>query len=463
MNKRCSAVLAATLAAAALTFTFTAGRSRKNVVFTKDIAPILFKNCAQCHRPGEASPMSLLSYQETRPWAKSIREKVVNRQMPPWHADPHTGEFQNERRLSRQEIETIADWVDSGAPEGDPRDLPPTPKFHEGWGIGQPDLTLQMPEEFTLDASGPDEYQYFVIDPKFTEDKFVQAVEARPGNRKIVHHIAAFWEAPRPREQTKPSPEEAKKIKAQMEQESIRYEDGFLLRVKADAPVANDGCSLPNGGGGFQRDTSKRLSPRNTLAIYAPGRDVDVWAPGAVKRIPAGSRIILQVHYSKAAGSVQKDRSSVGLIFAKSKPTTEVETEMIFNAYMQIPAGAERQRVSACWTVPEDINALSLMPHMHTRGAAMEIKVVFPDGKEKLVLNVPQYDFSWQTNFTFKESLLIPKGSKFLVTGYFDNSARNKYNPDPGKVIRWGEPTYDEMLVCFLEYTRSSSMISGLR
>ncbi len=166
-------------------------KSKAAVTFNKDVAPILFKNCAECHRPGEAAPMSLLSYKDARPWARSIREKVVSREMPPWHADPHVGQFSNDRRLTRAQIDTITAWVDGGAKEGEPRDLPPAPKFVEGWSIGQPDLILKMPEEFTLDANGPDEYQHFEIDPGFTEDKYVQMAEARPGNRRIVHHIVA--------------------------------------------------------------------------------------------------------------------------------------------------------------------------------------------------------------------------------------------------------------------------------
>jgi hypothetical protein len=426
----------------------TGNKENKTVTFTKDVAPILFKDCAECHRPGEAAPMSLLSYKDARPWAKSIREKVVNREMPPWHADPRHGEFKNDRRLTQQEIDTIAAWVDGGAKEGDARDLPPAPTFVEGWGIGKPDMVLEMPEEYTLEASGPDEYQYFTIPTNFTEDRYVQAVEARPGNRKIVHHIVAFIQPP-----SDPADEVEAKKRAEAEKESIRYSEGFVRRVKADAPVYNDGCQLPNGGGGFLRDGRTR-STVSIVAVYAPGREANIWGNGTVKRIPAGANVVLQVHYSKAAGSVQKDRSSLGLIFAKGPHSRLQATELIFNAYIQIPAGAERHKTTACWTVPEEIQLTGLMPHMHVRGAAMEVKAVYPDGVTAVLLNVPKYDFSWQTNYSFKQPLAVPKGTMFVITGYFDNSAKNRYNPDPTKAIRWGEPTYDEMLACFLEYTR---------
>src|SRR5215510_9795131 len=199
----CTALTALTiLAAAFLAYPLSRAdgltKSKASVTFNKDVAPILFKNCAECHRPREAAPMSLLSYKDARPWARSIREKVVSREMPPWHADPNVGQFSNDPRLTQAEIDTITAWVDGGAKEGEPRELPPLPKFVKGWGIGQPDLVLKMREEFTLEASGSDEYQYFEIDPGFTEDKYVQTAEARPGNRRIVHHIVAFIMPPMP-------------------------------------------------------------------------------------------------------------------------------------------------------------------------------------------------------------------------------------------------------------------------
>jgi mono/diheme cytochrome c family protein len=430
-------------------------RKEKGIItFTKDVAPIFFKNCAECHRPGEAAAMSLLTYKDARPWAKSIREKVVNREMPPWHADQRHGEFKNERRLTEAEIDTIVNWVESGATEGDARDLPPAPKFVQGWSIGQPDLVLQMPEEYTLEATGPDEYQYFTIPTNFTEDRYVQAIEARPGNRRIIHHILAFIQTPSTPDYSKVSKEEADKLRAQNEQESIRYKDGFLRRVKADSPVHDDGCQLPNGGAGWTRDGSRREALMEVLAAYAPGREANIWEPGTVKRIPAGAEILLQVHYSKVAGSVQKDRSSVGLIFAKDQPSRLNTTEMIFNSYFKIPPGAGRHRATACWTTPEDIEVASLMPHMHMRGAAMEIKAIYPDGHTTVLLNVPRYDFSWQTNYSFKQPQTMPKGTRFHLTAYFDNSGKNRYNPDPNKAVRWGDPTYDEMAACFLEYTQ---------
>ncbi len=196
----------------------------------------------------------MLTYKETRPWAKSIREKVVNRTMPPWHADPHVGAWANDRRLTQTEIDMIAAWVDGGAKEGDAKDLPPAPKFTDGWTIGKPDLVVPMPETFTLEANGPDEYQYFEVDPGFKRDVYVQMAEARPDNRRVVHHIIAFIKPPAPNDgKPQSSKEEMEKLRAEAERESAQYQDGFLLRTKADAPVQDDGCQLPNGGAGMGR------------------------------------------------------------------------------------------------------------------------------------------------------------------------------------------------------------------
>jgi mono/diheme cytochrome c family protein len=378
---------------ALLLWSLPQSQATEDLTFNKDIAQLFFKNCAECHRPGENAPFSALTYKEVRPWAKSIREKVLIREMPPWHADPHTGQWANDRRLTGKEIETIVAWVDQGAREGDPRDLPRQPEFVDGWAIGKPDLVLSMPEEFTLDANGPDEYRYFQIDPKFTEDKYVRMAEARPGNRKIVHHIAVVIQPP-----TKDVKEGTKPVeKGSRDEETIRYQEGYLRRTIMDAPVYNDGCSLPNGGQGDRRDGTGNDGDVMYLTGYAPGKDRTTLEPGTVKKIPAGSKILLQLHYSKTTGAVEKDRSSVGLIFAETPGGKEVLARNIANEYFLIPAGAERHRTTACWTPKEDIRILTLMPHMHNRGVAMEFKAIYPDGRAEVLLTVPAYSFSWQT------------------------------------------------------------------
>jgi len=441
--------------------TFTSSPSRaketkvnaKNVTFNKDVAPIFFKNCAECHRPGEAAPFSTLSYKDVRPWAKSIREKVVSKQMPPWHADPqHAGQFKNDRSLTQAEIETIAAWVDGGAAEGNAKDLPPAPKFVDGWRIGKPDVVLQMQEDYTLAATGPDEYQYFAIATGFTEDKYIQMAEARPGNRKIVHHILAFAVPPGGKDMSKLSRAELRKMFDEDGPNSVFYSDGDLRRVKMDAKVNDDGCN-----GKFGEDDAG-----DVIAGYAPGMPAEVFAPGVAKKVPAGAVLILQIHYSKVAGSEQKDRSVVGLIFAKEPPQKLMVKRGIENIFFKIPAGAERHQATACWKPKEDINLYGLMPHMHYRGAAMEYKATYPDGKSEVLLNVPNYDFGWQTNYKLAQPKLIPKGTKIQVTATYDNSPKNKYNPDPAKAVRWGDPTYDEMLIGYIDYIPERKAIAGM-
>jgi mono/diheme cytochrome c family protein len=430
----------------------------KAATFSKDIAPIFFKNCAECHRPGEGSPFSVLSYKDVRPWAKSIKEKIALKTMPPWHADPHFGEWANDRRLSQTEIDTVLAWVANGAPEGNPKDLPPVPTFVTGWTIGKPDVVISLPETFTLEASGPDEYQYFTVDPGFKEDVYVQSAEARPDNRKIVHHIIAFIQPPsasgKPRvDLSKLSKEEIEKLRAQMEKNSPTYRDGFLIRTKLEAPVVDDGCAAAAGGKLARVDRGQDMENGQLLAGYAPGMNQAVWEPGTVKRIPAGSKIVFQMHYSKVAGSVQKDRSSIGLILAKTEPQKLVHTFGISNNAFLIPAGAENHRVTACFTAKDDLHIINFMPHMHLRGKAVEYKAFYPNGQSEVLLHVPSYDFSWQTAYYYKQQKAIPKGTRIMVSGYFDNSTKNKYNPDPTKAVRYGEPTYDEMMIGWMDYT----------
>ena len=414
-----------------------------NVTFSKEIAPIFFAKCAECHKPGEAAPFSALTFKDVRPWAKSIREKVANREMPPWHANPTYGTFVNDRRLSQKEIDTITAWVDQGAKEGDIKDLPAAPKFVEGWSIGKPDQIFSA-EEYTVDAKGPDEYQYFDVPTNFTEDKYIQAVEARPGNRKVVHHIIAFIVPPGSPNMSQMTKEQRDKAMEAQLKNSPFFRDGFLMRIKTDQPVFDDGCTPENMRRGGGND--------NLLTGYAPGHNADIFKPGLGRRVPAGSIIRFQVHYSKVAGDVIKDRSSVGVIFAKQVPDKIVGTRSVGNILFKIPAGAADHKVSGCSVLRRDTRIYGLMPHMHLRGKAMEYKVFYPDGKSEVLLDVPNYSFSWQTNYLLKEPKLLPKGTRIQVTGVFDNSTKNKYNPDPTKDVRYGEPTYDEMMLGFMDY-----------
>ncbi|MCI0524321.1 MAG: DUF3471 domain-containing protein [Acidobacteria bacterium] len=434
--------------------------ANKLVTFSKDVAPIFFKNCAGCHRPDDIAPFSVLSYKEARPWAKSIREKVASREMPPWGADPHYGEFLNETRLKQSEIETIIAWVDGGAREGSPKDLPTAPDLSDAWRIGKPDATLSMPEEFTLDSRGADDYIYFRAPTNFTEDKWIQAAEFRPGNKRVVHHAVVFIETPQMIEAAKALAKrsgrefDARHGASVFERapgpEAYFYKEGTVWRTKMDVPVVNDACAKSGAG---PRSASAGAGSV-ILTAYAPGKNPDIYQPGMAKRIPAGSNLIFQMHYSKTTGKPEKDRTSVALVFAKQPVEKVVETLTVVNSLFSIPPGAENHEATACYNVPRDIQFVNYFPHMHVRGRDMKYEVVYPDGRRETLLWVEKYNFNWQTLYALRNPLPIPKGSRFVVTAHFDNSARNKYNPDPTRTVRFGEPTYDEMLVGYADIVR---------
>lgn len=422
------------------------------ITFTKDVAPILFKNCAQCHKPDDIAPFSVLSYKDVRPWAKSIREQVVARAMPPWHADPNHGDFENNPRLSEAEINTIAAWVDGGAREGNAKDLPAMPDFKTSWEIGQPDVVLTMPHEYELPAKGADDYIYFRVPTGFTEDRWVQAAEFRPGNRRVVHHAVVFIETPA---MYRMAQDIARKTGRDVQNPISVFEqdgspsmtkEGTVQRTKTDAPVVNDACSTKQGNSGG--------SGIPILSAYAPGRNADVYPTGTAKRIPAGANLIFQMHYAKTTGKPEKDQTSMALSFAKQPVAKMVETLLIVNELFAIPPGAENHAANACYTFRRDVELINYMPHMHVRGKAMKYEVVRPDGQRETLINIAPYNFNWQTLYKLKQPVPVAKGSRVIVSAVFDNSAKNKLNPDPTKTVRFGEPTYDEMLVGFIDYAR---------
>jgi mono/diheme cytochrome c family protein len=420
-------------------------KSAKAVTFSKDVAPIFYKNCVACHRPNDLAPMSLISYKDVRPWARSIKEKVVTREMPPWQADPHYGQFANDKRLSQEEINTIVAWVDGGAKKGDPKDLPPVPSFNDGWQIGTPDLVLSMQEEYTVEASGPDEYIRFVIPVNLTEMKRVKAVEIHPGNKRVVHHAVAFLQTP---EMIAAAKAAGNPLNPTPLASSIFYKEGSLVRTKADAPVYDDGCHAPDGG--FARGSGQEaIGP--LLGFYAPGKDVDVFPAGTAKFIRPGSNIIIEMHYSKTTGKPEKDRTTIGLVFSNEASNTAMQSNGALNHFFKIPPGATNHEVTACYKFSNDALLYTLMPHMHKRGKDMKYEVVYPDGRRETLLAV-KYNFSWQSMYRFKEPLLVPRGSQLIVTAHFDNSERNKWNPDPTKAVRWGDPTNDEMMIGYMDY-----------
>ena len=388
--------------------------------FSKDVAPILFKSCASCHRPGGLGPMPLMTFDQARPYARSIRAKVVDGSMPPWHAEAPEGTFLNDRRLSEEEQETIVAWVANGSPQGNPADLPAAPTFPDGWTIGKPDAVLAMATEYNVPPSGEIEYQYFEVPTNFTQDRWIQAIEIMPGALSVVHHVLVFSREP---------------------DGAVRPKPPYITRQVPGAAAAaprgdGDASGRPAGASAQYRG--------NLIATTAPGTNAQVFPPGQGMLIKAGSVLTFQVHYT-ATGAPAKDRSSIGFVFAKGKPALEVQSGAIINASFVIPAGAAKHAVDSIAEFTEDTTILALFPHTHLRGKSWEYKLTYPDGRSDVVLSVPNYDFNWQTYYEFAKPLHAPKGSKLEARATYDNSLGNRSNPDATLDVRWGEQTWEEM------------------
>ena len=381
--------------------------------FTKDVAPILQARCQTCHRPGEAAPMSLLTYQEARPWAKSIKEAVLLKRMPPWFADSQVGHFSNDRSLSQAEIATLVAWVDSGAREGDPKDLPAPAKFVTGWNIGEPDLVLEMPQAFDVPAGGTVDYQYVILPQKFTEDRWIQMAEVRPGARSVVHHVIAFIREPG-----------SKWMRNQ--QPGVAF-----------VPDSNEKGERTSISG-------------DMLAGFAPGVPAIQLAPGQGRLIKAGSDIVFQLHYT-ANGKAQQDRSKVGVVFCKTPPAQRVMSLGAANQKFTIPPGDPDYRVESQIELAHEVKLSALLPHMHLRGKDFEYRLIFPTGETQTILRVPRYDFNWQLWYNPSQEILLPKGTKVACTAHFDNSANNPANPDPAKAVKWGDQSWEEMMIGFFD------------
>ena len=385
-----------------------------NPTYTKDVAPILFKNCTSCHRPGEIAPMSLLTYDDVRPHAKDIRDEVGEGHMPPWHAAAPKGTFLNERGLTAEEKNVLLRWVAAGAPKGDPNDMPPTPVYPDGWAMGKPDVVFEMQEDYTVPAEGVIEDQYFYIPTNFTEAKWIQAIELRPGNREVVHHALAFYRA---------APD--------MKRPPV-------LRPNRDQMV------MPPRAKTGARPQREDETPSRMLATYAPGTNPQVLRPGTAIRLEPGGVIELQMHYT-ANGKAAKDRTKIGFQFSKDPSPREVRVTHFFNATLSLPAGAPEVRVDADISFVSDAVVWGIFPHTHVRGKKWEYVLELPDGTKKNILSVPTYDFNWQTYYMFTEPLQVPKGSRLLSSAWYDNSAANKSNPDPKIDVKWGDQTWEEM------------------
>lgn len=405
---------------AAVWISLFVGAASAAPTFHKDVLPVLQRHCQECHRPGETAPMSLLTYDQVRPWVKAIKQTTALKKMPPWFADTGIGKFHNERRLTSQELATLAAWADAGAPAGEASDAPAPVVFTEGWSIGQPDLILEMPQAVDVPASGTVEYTYMIIPTGFREDRWVARAEVRPGNRAVTHHVIAFLRAPG---------------------------STWFAGREAGVPF------VPKKGG--EGGTASEL-----LVGYAPGLPAAILEPGQGKLIPAGSDIVLQLHYT-ANGSAGTDRSRIGLVFAKEPPKTRVMTLAAMNTKFVIPPQEANHRVEAQVTLQEETRLVSMMPHMHLRGKDFEYRAVYPTGETEALLRVPKYNFNWQLSYYLDGSKVLPKGTRIECIAHFDNSANNPNNPDPKAEVKWGDQSWEEMMIGWFDVAFDRKLEAG--
>lgn len=462
LNSPLRALIAGAVAVACgQSFIWAQGPSTRPPTFSKDVAPIFYKNCASCHQPNSVAPMSLLDFQSARPYAKAIQKAVETRTMPPWFADPRYGHFQNDARLSDDDIATIKAWVIGGAPEGNPQDLPPQPALGAGFKLGPPDLVIDIGQDFIV-PPGDDVRKNFTVPTNLTEDKWIRAAEILPGNPKLVHHVHLNSILPGAIEEEVDEAGDAfqanrpgRKVTAAAASRGALWQliDGQQL-LRTDAPVVNDGCAanLP------ELPQLSTLAGEGGTSVFGvsqlPGRGpevFDVYGDGSTaKFLPKGAKLRFAMHYAKVPVAMS-DRTKVGLYFSKRAPDRPVKRITAPNHYFSIPAGAENYRVTRCLDYTSDKLLLAITPHMHYRGKDARYELVHPDGRREILLYVPKYDFNWQQIYRFEQPVYIEKGSRMIITFHYDNSAANRANPDPNRLLRWGDRSEDEMMQSWTE------------
>ena len=362
----------------------------EQVTWAEHVAPLVHQRCAGCHRPGDIAPMSLLTYDEARPWAKGMLEAVKTGEMPPWHADPQHGKFANDRRLAPDDIALIEKWVRQGAKGGDLAAAPPPPAAETGWRLGEPDVVVTF-DEVSLPAGGEDQFRDLKADPGFTEDRWLRAVEVKAGDRRVVHHVILY---------------------------------------------ASDGNGPPSSG---------------WLGAWAAGMAPMEFPAGTAKLVKAGQKLVADLHYHPGPEAAT-DRTQVGLYFFEGEPEKELINLWVQNSSFKIPAGAADHVVRSSYTFPQDVVVYGMLPHMHYRGKEFTYTAKFPDGRSETLLHVPAYDFNWQTVYELEQPLSMPKGSRIDCVAHYDNSTANAVNPDPTKDVTFGNASFDEMMIGFVDY-----------
>jgi hypothetical protein len=415
------------------------------VTYNKDVLPILQKNCQSCHRPGQVAPMSFLSYTQVRPWAKAMKAAVLSKKMPPWFADQEYGHFMNDRSLTANDVNTIAKWADSGAAEGDAKDAPPPVEWPaDGWDI-QPDLIVKGPE--TAVPAHPKnnvvEWSYITVPSGITEDTWITSMQIRPSEPSIAHHICVFFKPHAP------------DVKYNVPYWYDRKRDENGSAVVAEAGINGRGIpdSVTEGSNGIE-------------GCYVPGQltqDYRIFNAG--KLLKAGTDIVFQVHYTPN-GKDMIDGPRIGFTVSRQPPQRRY-----VSFGMSAPSDPKNFAIppnDGNWASPpaeavftQDAELVYMFPHMHVRGKDMTYRLTYPDGTTETILNVPHYDFNWQLGYDVAKPIRVPKGTKLVVTAHYDNSANNKFNPDPSKTVYYGDMTWEEMMFPFFSVVVDQDVDAG--
>lgn len=395
------------------------------ITYTRDIAPILNKNCVSCHRDGQIGPMPLNNYKNVAAWAEQIKRVTEARIMPPWQ-EKSEGQFHDERRLSPGEIGLLGAWAKNGMPEGSPRDLPKPPVFATGeWTLGEPDALFGMPQTYPISPDGRDIYRCFIIPTNFPTDQWIAGIAFAPGNRTVVHHASVFVDV-----------------------------SGAARKLDALDTAPGYTNPTPGNGPGFP-------APLGALGGWTPGHAPRRLPEGVALMLPKGADLVLEVHYH-SSGKAETDQTRFGLYFAKGVVDKRLHMGDLSNVTFQIPPGDPDYIATATATLPSDITVLSVTPHLHNLGRSMALTVTFPDGRKRSIVDVPQWDFRWQPSYRYKELLKLPRGTRIDLTAHFDNTEKNPEQPNrPPRLVHWGESTSDEMCTCFFAYTLDSEHLAG--
>jgi hypothetical protein len=405
---------ALTIASVTTLLLSSAGPASETVTYSEHVAPIVQQRCQGCHRPGEHAPFALLTYRDVYERRDDIRDAVSARAMPPWKPVPGIGEFLHSRRLTTYEHDTLLRWIDAGAPEGDRAKLPPPRLFPDGWALGTPDHVVEMAAPYTVAARAGDVYRCFVVPTTFAEDRWVTKAEFAPGNRKLVHHVLTYLDT-----------------------------SGTAEMFDRAEP-----------GPGYTCFGGPRFLPVGGLGGWAPGAMPHRMPDGAGMLLPAGARVVVQMHYNNGSAESRTDRTRIGLHFARAPIDKRVHSIPVLDQTFTIPAGARRHEVRAMRWISQDAHLIAISPHMHLLGREMTVTATYPDGTVKPLISIDDWDFHWQGTYDYAQPVALPGGTRIDMTAVFDNSPDSPRQPSrPPRAVRWGDGTTDEMAIVFLRVT----------